>query len=142
MNIKITLAILLFSVGGLAQCVKCKSLSEAEKDPKKVTSLLLNSYLNNDELEKVPASIFTFTNIQELFFTDYGFTEIPKEIGLLTQLKILSFAGNNLTQVPDEIFKLTQLKELILVNNQFSDEYIEQLEKKAKEKLPNTRVML
>jgi len=142
MKLTYTLTALFMSVLTFAQCSECKSVAEAEKDPAKVISLKMNSYMSDEAFEGFPPVIFSFVNIEELYLTDFEFTEIPAAIGKLTKLKTLSFAGNSLEKLPEEIFELKNLKELLLNNNEFSDEYKAYIKKTAKEKLPNTKLMI
>jgi len=100
MKLKLAAAILLASIaGGYAQCVKCNSFKEAEAEPLKVKSLIINPYIDNtedDQLEEVPASLKTFTNLEILFLTDLSLGEIPASIASLRNLKELSLAGTHL----------------------------------------------
>lgn len=137
-----TIAFLFSSMVSFAQCVKCDSYSEAEKDPTKVISLKINPNLGGEYLEEIPVTISQFTNLEVLFLTDLDLVKIPKEIGKLTKLKSLSFAGNQLEELPEEMFDLTNLKELILFSNNFSDDYKNQLKKKMVEKMPQAKLMI
>lgn len=123
------------------QCIKCESYEEALKEPSKVISIKVNPYLGDETFEEFPEDITEFTNLEELFLTDHGFTTLPPEIAQLKKLKKLSLAGNGLEELPDELFEMKHLKELILYSNEFSEEYLEEIKSKAKEKLPNTKVM-
>lgn len=129
------------SVSSFGQCIKCESFEEALKDPAKVKSISINPNTGGDFLEEIPASISKFTNLEELYLSDHGLAAIPKEIGSLKKLKVLGLAGNSLEKLPEELFSLTQLKELILFDNAFSEEYLEELQKKVKQKMPKTKLM-
>jgi hypothetical protein len=145
MKKKLIIALLLATAGTYAQCVECTSFAEAEKDPAKVISLKKSPYTEDyedDELEEVPASLKLFVNIEKLYLTDLSLGEIPATIGNLKKLKELGLAGNSLTEIPEEIYTLTNLKELILYDNEFSDEYIVEIKRKVKEKLPKTKLMI
>jgi hypothetical protein len=132
-----------FSQPGPGQgCVKCHSFEEAAKEPEKVLTIMINSYLHGITLKEVPDSIKIFVNLEKLYLTDHGLTSVPKVIGSLSKLKVLSFGGNELEKLPEEIFELKNLEELILFNNKFSEEYKRELRKKCKEKLPNTKLMI
>ncbi len=142
MNLKIIALSLLFSAASFGQCVKCNNWSEAEKDPEKVISLIINPVKSDELPEEIPANIAAFVNVEELFLTDLSLKSIPKEIGKLTKLKSLSLAGNELETLPEELFELKNLKELILFSNAFSEDYAAQLRKNVKEKLPGTKLMM
>lgn len=133
--------LIIFSVNSFAQCVKCKSLEEAQKKPEQVKSIQINSYLGG-ELSEIPANIGIYVNLEELFLTDLELTSVAKEIGDLSNLKSLSLAGNSLEKLPVELFKLKKLEEIILFSNNFSEEYKKQFIAEMKEKLPKAKVMI
>lgn len=125
-----------------AQCVKCTSVDEAFKEPKKVKELIVNPYVTGVGLEEFPENIELLENIEILYLTDHGFTEVPKELGLLQNLKELSLAGNLLESIPEEIFELKNLKELILFSNNFTEESATKLKKELKKKRPKLKVLI
>lgn len=109
MKTLLQIGILFLSINSFAQCVKCKSLEEADKKPEMVKSIQINSYFGG-ELAEIPASIKNFINLEELFLTDLDLKSVPKEIGDLTNLKSLSLAGNSLEELPSELFQLKNRK--------------------------------
>lgn len=139
-------SILLLSVAAqlatFAQCSKCTSFAEAEKEPTGVLSITMNPLVTGETLEKVPTNLAQYTNLKELYLTDHGLTEVPAEIGSLTSLKSLSLAGNQLETLPDELFQLTQLKELILPDNAFSAKYKKELKSRVKKDMPGVMLMI
>lgn len=138
---KFLLTVFLVSAASFAQCTKCKSFKEAEIDPAKVKSIMMNGMMS-DELDEIPADINKYINLETLYITDYGVNEVPKAIGQLKNLKSLSFAGNALTELPEDIYNLKQLKEFIISDNQFPQETLLTIEKKVKEKLPNCKLII
>ncbi len=133
---------ILSSLISAGQCVKCSSFEEANKDPLKVKSIIVNPYTTDITLDEFPENIGDFTNCETLFLVGHNFTTISADIGKLTKLKELSFAECMLTDIPDEIFELKQLKELILWENQFSEETVQKIKAKAKAELPNTKLRI
>lgn len=142
MKIKLLFAAFLISAASLAQCAKCKSFKEAEIDPARVKSVIMNGMMSEVELNEIPTDINKYINLETLYITDFGFDAVPKEIGQLKNLKSVSFAGNALTELPEELFNLKQLKELIISDNDFSNEMLEEIQKKAKAKLPNCKLIV
>ncbi|CAM3448826.1 Leucine-rich repeat domain-containing protein [Flavobacterium longum] len=134
--------LLLLPLLGIGQCVKCTTFTDAQKDPSKVTSIKMNSYLADEEITKIPDNIGDYSNLEELFLTDYGFTELPASFAKLKNLKSLSLAGNEFTQLPESVFQLTQLKELILFSNAFPDQYKKDLKARIQKEMPNTKLMI
>ena len=137
----IILCSIFLSLNTVAQCVTCKSLEEAEKNPEMVKSIQINPY-DGGELKIIPITIEKFINLEELYLSDLELKVIPKEIGKLLKLKSLGFAGNKLKELPQEIFLLTNLEELILFSNDFSKEYKKKIQKDVKIKLPKTKLMI
>lgn len=137
----LTLGLVLLSINSFAQCVKCKSLEEAQKDVGMVKSIKINPY-SGGEMTEIPESIGDFPNLEELFLTDLGIKEVPAAIGKLKNLKSLGLAGNSLEKLPDEIFELKNLEELILFSNEFPKAYKANLKKQLKAKLPGVKLMI
>lgn len=137
----ISFCIILLSINSFSQCIKCKSIEEAQKDIEIVKSIQINPYTGG-ELSEIPTTIGDYINLEILYLTDLELTNVPKEIGKLKNLKSLSLAGNNLEALPEEIFELQNLEELILFSNEFSNEYKINLKKQVKLKLPKTKLMI
>jgi hypothetical protein len=135
------LFVMCFSLSAVGQCVKCNSFAEARKKPEKVISIAINGMMH-EAVDSVPPFIGEFVNLEFLYLTDQIISKIPNEIGKLTKLKELSFGGCQLTSIPDFIFDMTHLLEITIPNNQFTEEYKEELRKKFIEKMPNTKVMI
>lgn len=134
--------IVLGSATGYGQCVNCNSLDEALKKPENVKSLKINAYQNEITLDSLTASIGKLINVEIIYLTDHNITSIPKEIGDLKKLKELSFSGCHLTEIPDEIFLLKNLKELILLDNEFTEEYIQKFKTQFSKELPGAKLMI
>jgi Leucine rich repeat len=137
----VTFCLALFSISSFAQCVKCKSLEEAQKNVAMVKSIQINPYTGG-ELAEIPSSIGDFVNLEELYLTDLELSTVPKEIGKLKNLKSLSLVGNSLKELPQELFELQNLEELILFSNEFSKSYKATLKNELKLKLPKTKLMI
>jgi len=74
--------------------------------------------LSNQKLDKIPASVFEKTNLEELNISgNYLTGSIPGEIRFLKDLKILNASNNQMTGVPAEIGQLVNLEVLDLSNN-------------------------
>lgn len=77
--------------------------------------------LSNQQLEKIPSSVFEQTNLEELDISGNSISgSIQAEIRQLTKLKILNASNNLMTGVPAEIGQLTSLSVLDLSNNQLT----------------------
>lgn len=137
----ITTALICLPLFGIGQCVKCTSFAEAEKDPAKAISIKMNAATAEDSFEEIP-DLSPYVNLEILYLSDFGFSEMPASIGKLRKLKELSFAGNELDGLPEELFQLKQLQELILFGNAFSDQYKAELQKRMKKEMPNTKLMI
>lgn len=142
MKTKLLVAAFLISAASFAQCAKCKSFKEAEVDPARVKSITMNGMMSEVEFDGIPTDINKYVNLETLYLTDFGMDVVPKEIGQLKKLKSLSLAGNALTELPEELFTLKQLKELIISDNDFSDSYLEEIQKQLKAKMPNTKLII
>lgn len=141
MRIILAICLVLLTITSFSQCVKCKSIEEAQKNPTIVKSIQINPFLGG-MLNEVPVSIGVFVNLEELYLSDLKLKKIPKEIGKLKKLKRLSFAGNNLKELPEEIFQLQNLKEIILLDNEFTEAYKLKLKRDVKSKLPRTQLLI
>lgn len=133
---------LFFSFQLNAQCEECKSFEEALKDPKKVTSLKINSRVDGIHLDEIPIEIGQLVNLKVLYLSDQEISSIPPEIEKLQKVRVISFAGCQLTELPDEIYKLKKLREIILLSNEFSEEQAAEIRKRFKKELPKTRVLI
>ncbi|CCG52997.1 Hypothetical protein precursor [Flavobacterium indicum GPTSA100-9 = DSM 17447] len=137
----IFLLLLSFSSLSFAQCVKCTSLEEATKEPLKVKSLQLNSYLTEEEISDFPKEIEKMTNLEILYFTDFEITEIPDFIGNLRELKSISFSGTTIKSLPSSLLNLKKLKELILFNTSIPNEFLVNFEKQLKVDIPSCKIL-
>ena len=72
------------------------------------------------QLRSLPASIWTLSNLKELYLSDHQFTSLPPEIRGLRSLRELWFSRNQLTELPAEIGQLIELKRLYLNGNQLT----------------------
>ena len=132
----------IFSINSYGQCTDCTSFEEALKKPESVKTLKINQWQQGITLDSVPISIGKFVNAEEIYLSDHDIDNIPAAIGNLRNLKELSFAGCKLAALPEGIFLLKNLKELILLNNEFSEEYINEFKKRVKEEMPNTKLLI
>lgn len=88
-----------------------------ESSPSNAKSLNLSS----QGLEKLPAYVFTRTDLEELNISHNNLTgALPSEIGKLTRLKVLNASNNRMTGVPAEIGHLPNLEVLDLSDNQLT----------------------
>lgn len=142
MKTKLLVAAFLISAASFAQCAKCKSFKEADVDPTRVKSITMNGMMSEVEFDGIPTDINKFVNLETLYLTDFGMDVVPKEIGQLKNLKSLSLAGNTLTELPEELYNLKQVKELIISDNEFSNEALEDIQKKVKAKMPNCKLII
>lgn len=77
--------------------------------------------LSNQNLEQIPAYVFSLDNLEELNISNNKLTgAIPAEIRNIQKLKILNASNNQMTGVPAEIGQLSNLEELNLSNNQLT----------------------
>ncbi len=76
--------------------------------------------LSNQQLEKIPESVFNQTNLEELYLSNNRLGTIQAEIRYLQGLKILNMSNNLMTGVPAEIGRLQNLQILDLSNNQLT----------------------
>jgi len=125
-----------------AQCEECNSFEEALKDPKKVTSLKINSNVNRMNLNEIPVEIGQLVNLKVLYLSDLDIATIPAEIGNLSKVRVISFAGCKLSSLPDEIYTLKKLREIILLTNEFSEKEIALIRARFKKELPKARVLI
>lgn len=101
--------------------------------------------LSNQNLEKIPESVFTKTNIEALNVSynkltgaiqgeirklynlrvldasNNQMTGVPAEIGQLANLEVLDLSHNSLTGLPNELGNLKKLKVLNLYGNNYSE---------------------
>lgn len=119
-----------------------------------------NSVLNlsNQGLTKIPSSVFSQTNLEELNVShnqltgaiqaeirhlsslkvlnaSYNqMTGVPAEVGQLQNLEVLNLSYNQLTGLPNELGNLKNLKTLDLRGNQYSKQDLDYI----RSKLPST----
>lgn len=125
-----------------AQCVDCRQLEEALKEPEKVKTLKFNAGREGVYIEDLSDDIGLLVNAEIIYLSDHPFTSVPSSIAKLKKLKELSFAGCELTKLPEEIFTMAHLKELILLNNDFSEEYKTEIKARFKKEMPKTMVLI
>jgi len=77
--------------------------------------------LSNQGLSKVPADVFSKTDLEELDLSGNRLTgAIQAEIRHLSNLRILNASNNQMTGVPAEIGQLSKLEVLDLSNNKLT----------------------
>jgi len=77
--------------------------------------------LSNQQLTKVPESVYNQTNLEELNVSNNQLTgALASQIGQLKNLRILNMSNNQLTGVPAEVGQLQNLQILDLSNNQLT----------------------
>ena len=77
--------------------------------------------LSGQGLEKLPSSVLSRTDLEELNISNNKLTgALPSEIGKLTKLKVLNASNNLMTGVPAEVGHLPNLEVLDLSNNQLT----------------------
>ncbi len=115
--------------------------STPEEEPQSGTTL----NLSNQNLQKVPDSVFGKTNLEELNVSNNKLTGalqgeirklqnlrvlnasnnqmtgVPAEIGQLENLEVLDLSNNNLTGLPNELGNLKNLKVLNISGNNYSE---------------------
>jgi len=97
--------------------------NETTKSSKQVNQISNNESvsLSNQGLEKIPTSVFSKTNIEQLDVSNNVLTgSIQAEIRQLTNLKILNASNNDMTGIPAEIGQLQELEILDLSNNKLT----------------------
>ena len=72
-------------------------------------------------MEKVPDSLTSLINLQELYLNDTYIEFLPANFGRLCNLRILELRDNNLTSLPKSLRRLTFLVRLDISNNDFSE---------------------
>ncbi len=73
--------------------------------------------LSKMDLDSVPPSIGTLTDLTELDLSQSGLTEVPRELANLTNLSVLHLDSNELTKIPKELGRLVNLTTLYLYGN-------------------------
>lgn len=74
--------------------------------------------LSNQNLTRVPDSIFNQTNAEELNLSNNSFTgALPSQVQKLQNLRVLNLSNNKFTGVPAEVGQLADLEILDLSNN-------------------------
>ena len=63
-------------------------------------------YLANNQLTRIPASLFDLSSLRELSLRNNNISELPTAIARLKNLRILNLAGNPLRYVPWELIHL------------------------------------
>ena len=100
-----------------------RRIEECKK--KRLTRLDLsnwNTYISNEEkLTVIPAEIFDFAWLEELYLTNNRLTEIPDSISRLQNLSALFLSENRLREIPDFISRLQNLSRLYLGSNQLRE---------------------
>jgi len=91
------------------------------KNPTEVKELIINPHVGGTLLTAFPEGLKKLKNIEILYLTDHGFTNV--EIPL------------------KQICKLKNLKELILYSNDFTEGYKEEVKNQLAKDLPNLKVM-
>lgn len=77
--------------------------------------------LSGQNLEKLPSSVLSKTNLEELDISDNKLSgALPSEIRQLKNLKVLNVSNNDMTGVPAEIGQLSKLEVLNLSNNRLT----------------------
>ena len=142
MRITALLVLCFFSFQSFGQCVDCTSIQEALKNPEMVKTLKINSWIHDTKLNSIPKSIDKLINVELIYLTDHDITKLPRSINKLSKLKELSLAGCKLESLPEEVFELKNLSLLILLYNKFSNESIITLQKKVKDKMPQTKLLI
>lgn len=95
------------------------AVSVQTSSPKKESTKGLD--LSGQGLDKLPASVLTQTNLEELNISHNRLTgALPAEIRQLKKLKILDMSYNDMTGIPAEIGQLNDLEILNLSHNQFT----------------------
>jgi Leucine-rich repeat (LRR) protein len=87
-----------------------RSLSEALRQP----TLVKRLDLSGQALERFPAEVLLFPNLEELRLGRDGISELPPGIGQLKRLRLLDLSGNPIVTLPLEFTQLIALEELYL----------------------------
>ena len=95
---------------------------EIEKIPESIRSLtnLPSLYLSNTQIGALPESIVNLMNLQRLDLSNTQISALPESIGNLTSLKSLYLSNTQISALPESIVNLTSLKSLYLSNTQIS----------------------
>ncbi len=86
-------------------------LVEALANPESVVELELFA----EDIDELPESIGTLTNLESLVFTSGRLTSLPASLARCP-LRVLDVMGNPLTSIPDVVFELTSLETLGLAS--------------------------
>ena len=145
----ITLILILFSVGAIAQqdasddvIVNANltkehwydDLDKAKQNPSDVRFLDLSL----EKRRTFPDVVFTFNNLKELYAPYNYWRSIPSQIGEMQSLRILDLSGNYyLSKLPDALGKLKNLEKLVLKDHKLAPGEVEAIKKE----LPNTKVI-
>jgi Leucine-rich repeat (LRR) protein len=93
-----------------------KDLQLALKNPDEVIKL----DLSKQKLSELPAEVYQFKNLRELYLGKNKFEAIPSDINKLNKLEIIDFSKNKLTALPLELFECKKLKKIIVNQNEIS----------------------
>jgi len=82
---------------------------------------IVELYLSNKMLIKLPSEIGQLTNLEVLRLSDNVLAELPIELGLLNKLHELTASHNEFKMIPSTIGNLSELKSLSLGLNQLEE---------------------
>lgn len=86
-----------------------------EDDYEYVRKFKLYRYPN--QYTYIPDTVFKFSNLEQLNFSQQEVTAIPKEIARLQNLVVIDGSSNKITKIPNEIGQLKNLEALFLMGN-------------------------